>query len=87
MAGGLSIYNHVKGQLYPPVLRIGSRVTDSGELLPRRQITAAPGIIDDPVLYAVVKNKTEEAVQLSGFLERISSQVFIPGREEGRQKS
>lgn len=82
LASSLGVGDHVKGQLDSPVLRGGGRVTDGGELLPGRQVAAAPSVIDDPLLDAMIQNKTEEAVELPGFLQRESSQVFIPGREE-----
>lgn len=78
LAGSLSVGHHVEGQLHPPVLCISSRVPNCGELLPGRHITAAPGVVDDPILHAVVQNQTKEAVELPGLLERKPGQVFIP---------
>lgn len=82
LASSLSVGNHVKRQLDSPVLRSGGRVTDSGELLPRRQVAAATSVIDDPLFDTVIQNKTEEAVELPGFLQGESSQVFIPSKEK-----
>lgn len=82
LAGSLSVGNHVKGQLDSPVLRSGGRVAHGGELLPRRQVAAAPSVIDDPLFNTAIQNQTEKAVQLPGLLQRESSQVFIPSREE-----
>lgn len=84
LAGSLSVGNHVKGELDSPVLRSGGRVADGGELLPRRQVAAAPSVVDDPLFDTVIQNKTEEAVELPGFLQRESGQVLVPSRVEDK---
>lgn len=86
LASSLSVGNHVKGQLDPPVLRSGGGVTDGGELLPRRQVAAAASVVNDPLLDTAIQNKTQEAVELPGFLQREPRQVLVPGREEVKEQ-
>ena len=85
MADSLSVNHHVEGQLHPPVLCISSRVPNRGVLLSGRQITASPGVVDDPVLHTWVQSQTKEAVELPGLLERKPGQVFIPDRDKEKE--
>lgn len=87
LASSLSVGNHVEGQLDSPVLRGGGRVADGGELLPRRQVAAAPSVIDDPLFHAAVQSEAEEAVELPGFLQRESSQVLVPCEKKKKNSS
>lgn len=87
LAGSLSVGDHVEGQLDSPVLRSCGRVADGGELLPRRQVAAAPSVVDNPLFHAAIQNEAQEVVEFPGFLQRESRQVFIPGRGDEKQPS
>lgn len=84
LADSLSIDHHVKGKLYSPVFCISSRVPNCGELLSGWQISAAPSVVDNPILHTLVQNQTKEVVELPGLLERKPSQVFIPEQWQKR---